>query len=126
MCRVTMGHLRVTIGHLKVTVGHLRVPVGHFGVPMGHLRLTIGYLKATEVHIRVTLGHLRLTIGNFFLFCSISFVKITEVKHKYSFLSLGKQKENTTELHPKVRPTCSTFCLNTSKYSILLKCILCR
>ena len=46
---------------------------------MGHLRLTIGYLKATVVHIRVTLGHLKVvTIGNFF-----------------------------SELHPKVRPTCS-------------------
>ena len=47
---------------------------------MGHLRLTIGYLKATVVHIRVTLGHLKVTIGNFF-----------------------------SELHPKVRPTCSMF-----------------
>ena len=38
----------------------------------------MGYLKVTVVHIRVTLGHLRVTIGNFF-----------------------------SELHPKVRPTCS-------------------
>ena len=45
---------------------------------MGHLRLTIGYLKATVVHIRVTIGHLKVTISNFF-----------------------------SELHPKVRPTCS-------------------
>ena len=54
---------------------------------MGHLRLTIGYLKATVVHIRVTLGHLKVSIGNFF-----------------------------SELHPKVRPTCSqTLLLKVSK-----------
>ena len=55
---------------------------------MGHLRLTIGYLKATVVHIRVTLGHLKVNIGYFFLSANIS------------------NKANTTELHPKVRPTC--------------------
>ena len=56
-------------------------------VTMGHLRVTIGYLKATLVHIRVTLGHLKVTTGYFF--------------------SISKHKANTTELHPKVRQTCS-------------------
>ena len=50
---------------------------------MGHLRLTISYLKATVVNIRVTLGHLKVTIGNFL-----------------------------SELHPKVRPTCSLLSFN--------------
>ena len=49
-------------------------------------RVTMGHLKATIVHIRVKLGHLRVTIGYFF--------------------SISKHKANTTELHPKVRPTC--------------------
>ena len=80
MCRVTMGHLRVTVGHPRVTIGYLRAT-------MGHLRLTVGYLKATVVHIRVTLGHLKVT--------------------RYRlFFSISKHKENTTELHPKVRQTC--------------------
>ena len=48
-------------------------------VTMGHLRVTIG-------HLRVTVGHLRVTIG---------------------FFSISKHKANTTELHPKVRQTCS-------------------
>ena len=67
-------------------MGHLRVTVGHLRATMGHLRLTIGHLKATVVHIRVTLGHLNVTIGYFF--------------------SISQHKANTTELHPKVRPTC--------------------
>ena len=66
---------------------HPRVTIGHLRVTMGHLRLTIGYHKATVVHIRVTLGHLRVTIGYFF--------------------SISKHEANTTELHPKVRQTCS-------------------
>ena len=82
MCRVTLGHHRVTIGHLSVTVGHP-------WVTMGHLRLTIGYLKATVVQIRVTLGHLEVTIGY------------------RLFFSISKHRANTTELHPKVRRTCS-------------------
>ena len=80
MCRVTIGHLRVTVGHHKVTIGHLRVTIGH-------LRVTIGDLKATLVYIRVKLGHLRVTIGYYF--------------------SISKHRANTTELHPKVRQTCS-------------------
>ena len=67
-------------------------------------RVTMDHIKVTIGHLRVTLGHLRVIVGFFFL--SIPCVKKTEVKHKYSFLSLSKQKENTTELHPKVRPTC--------------------
>ena len=54
-------------------------------VTMGHLRLTIGYLRVTVGHLRVTTGHLRVTIGFFFY---------------------KQTKENTTELHPKVRQTC--------------------
>ena len=63
---------------------------------MGHLRLTIGYHKATVVHIRVTLGHLRVTIDH--LRVTIGY-----------FFSISKHKANTTELHPKVRQTCSLF-----------------
>ena len=48
-------------------------------VTVCHLRVTIG-------HLRVTIGHLRVTIG---------------------FFSISKRKANTTELHPKVRQTCS-------------------
>ena len=70
-----------------MTMGHLRVTIGHPRVSIGHLRLTIGYLNATLVHIRVTLGHLKVTIGYFF--------------------SISKHKAKTTELHPKVRQTCS-------------------
>ena len=62
--------------------------MGHLKVTVAHPRVTIGYLKATVVHIRVKLGHLsRVTIGYFF--------------------SISKHKANTTELHPKVRQTCS-------------------
>ena len=67
-------------------MGQLRVTIGHLKVTVVHLRVTKGYLKATVVHIRVKLGH----IGNYRLFFSIS-----------------KHKANTTELHPKVRQTCS-------------------
>ena len=94
---VTMGHLRVIVGHLKATMGLLRLAIGYLKatvvlirVTLGHLRVTIGYLKATVVHIRVKLGHLsRVTIGYFF--------------------SISKHKANTTELHPKVRQTCSVM-----------------
>ena len=48
---------------------------------MGHLRVTIGHLRVTVGHPRVIMGHLRLTIGYL--------------------------EANTTELHPKVRQTCS-------------------
>ena len=78
---------RVTMGHLRVTTGHLRVTIGHLRVTIGHLRLAIGYFKATVVHIRVTLDY-RL------------------------FFSISKHKANTTELHPKVRQTCSQLDLN--------------
>ena len=61
--------------------------MGHLRATMGHLRLTIGYLKATVV--RVTLGHFKVTIG----------------------YSISKHKANITELHPKVRQTCSLFYL---------------
>ena len=50
---------------------------------MGHLRVTIGHLRVTVGHPRVIMGHLRLTIGYL--------------------------EANTTELHPKVRQTCSMF-----------------
>ena len=84
---VTMGHFRVTIGHLRVTVGHPRVTIGH-------LWLTIGYLKVTVAHIRVKSGHPRVTLGH---------LRVTIIRH---FFSISKHKANTTELHPKVRPTC--------------------
>ena len=83
-----MDPLRVTIGDLRVTVGHLRVI-------MGHLRLTIGYLQATVVHIRVTIGHFKVTIGHY------------RTTVGYNFFSISKHKANTSELHPKVRQTCS-------------------
>ena len=88
-----MGHCRVTVGHPWVTIGHLRAT-------MGPLRLTIGYPKATVVHIRVTLGHLRVIIGQY-------------------FFSLRKHKANTTELHPKVRPTC--YMLDTKSQTVWVK-----
>ena len=54
-------------------------------VTMGHLRLTMGHLRVTIGHLRLIMGHLRLTIGYL--------------------------KANTTELHPKVRQTCSSSLL---------------
>ena len=48
-------------------------------VTMGHLRVTVG-------HSRVTIGHPRVIV--------------------FAFLFVSKLKANTTELHPKVRPTC--------------------
>ena len=48
-------------------------------VTMGHLRVTVG-------HLRVTIGHPRVIV--------------------FAFLFVSKLKANTTELHPKVRPTC--------------------
>ena len=83
MCRVTMGHLRATMGHLRLTIGYLKATVVHIRVTLGHLRVTIG-------HFRVTIGHHRITIGHY-------------------FFSISKHKANTTELHPKVRQTCSSF-----------------
>ena len=44
-------------------------------------RVTMGHLRVTVGHPRVIMGHLRLSIGYL--------------------------KANTTELHPKVRQTCS-------------------
>ena len=89
---------RVTMGHLRVTIGLLRVTIGHPRVSIGHLRLTIGYLKATVVHIRVTLGHHRV------------------------FFSISKHKANTTELHPKVKQTCSNLLqdVNDLFFSVVL------
>ena len=55
-------------------------------VTVGHLRVTIGYL-------RVTIGHPRVIV--------------------FAFLFVSKLKANTTELHPKVRPTCSILYLHT-------------
>ena len=68
----------VTMGHLRVNIGQLRVIVGHPRVSIGHLRATMGHL----VDYRYRL--------------SISIVDY----------SLSKLKENLTELHLKVRPTC--------------------
>ena len=99
MCRVTMGHLRVTMGHLRVTVGHP-------WVTMGHLRLAIGYLKATVVHIRVTLGHLRVTIGHPRVTIGHLRVIMGHLRSAIGYL-VAKHKANTTELHLKVRQTCS-------------------
>ena len=67
------------VGSLWVTLGSL--------LTIGHLRVTIGHLRVTVGHPRVTIGHLRVNIGNFF--------------------SVSKHKANATELHPKVRQTCS-------------------
>ena len=69
----------------RVTMGHLRVTIGHLRVTVGHPRVTTGHLKATVVYFRK---------GNYRLFFSIS-----------------KHKAKTTELHPKVWPTCFLFLL---------------
>ena len=61
-------------------------------------RVTIGHLRVSVGHLRVTIGHLRLTIG---------YLKATVVHS-----SISKHKANTTELHPKVRQTCSWFQFN--------------
>merc|ERR1711884_661973 len=82
---------------LRVTIGHPRVTVGHPRITIGHLRLTsTGYLKATITHMRVTLGHLRVTLGHLWVTLGI-------------FFSISNHKANTTELHLKVRKTCSTL-----------------
>ena len=70
--------------HFWLFYGVFEVTIGNPRVTMGHPRVTIG-------HPRVTKGHPRVTIG--------SLLVIT-------FLSLSKHKANTTELLPKVRPTC--------------------
>ena len=49
--------------------------------PLGSLQVTIGYLRATVGHLWATVCHLKVTIGHLCL-------------------------ANTTELHPKVKPTC--------------------
>ena len=55
----------------------------------------------------VTLGHHRITIGHLLFY---SFI----------LLSWSKHKANTTELHPKVRPTCSFFETNFQKHTLPL------
>ena len=94
---MTVSHPRVTVGHLRVTVGHLRVTVSHPRVTVGHLRVTIG-------HLRVTIGYLRITIGHLI----------------FTFLSLSQHKANTTELHPKVRPTCVDIILYLATFSTFI------
>ena len=66
---------------LKQRVRQGEVMEGH----LAHLRATVGHCRATVGHLRFTRGH------QFFLFF---------------FLSLSEHKANTTELHPKVGPTC--------------------
>ena len=56
-------------------------------------KVTIGHPLVTIGHLRTTMGHLRLTIGYLLHFV-------------FAFLFVSKLKANTTELHPKVRPTC--------------------
>ena len=69
---------------------------------MGHLKVTIGYLRATVCHLWATVGHLRATI-----------------------FTISEQQANTTELHPKVRPTCyqiffPTITNKNSQHQIIL------
>ena len=55
---------------------------------MGHLRVTVGHPWVTIGHLRVIMCHIRLTIG-------------------HSRVTIGYLQANTTELHPKLRQTCS-------------------
>ena len=124
--RVTMGHLRVTIGHPRVTVGHSRVTISHLMVTISHLRVTIshlrltsiGYLKATIANIRVTLGRLMVTLGHLNIRSPLGNFR--------QFFSISNPKANTTELHPKVRKTCSIsflqlLCVMISHWLTVLK-----
>ena len=73
-------YLRPTISHLRVTIGHLRITMGHLRVTVGHLRATMGHLRLTIGYLKATVVHIRVTLGNSF-----------------------------SELHPKVRQTCSNI-----------------
>ena len=86
-------------------MSHYRSNVAHFRVTIGHHRVTLGHFKDIEGHFRVTIGHYRITIGHLFLF------------PLFRFLSFSKHKANTTELHPKVKPTCNLMFLVSKLFS---------
>ena len=79
---------------------------------MGHLKVTIGHPRVTIGNLRATMGHLvdcRYRLSIIDIDCRLS-ISIVDYRYGlFSFLSLSKQKENATELHPKVRPTCPFY-----------------
>ena len=98
MCRVTMGHLRLTV----VTICHLKANIDYLMATKGHLMATISQLRATIDHFRVTIGYLRATIGHML-------VNIGHLTVSFLFFFQANLRQNATELHPKVRPTCCNF-----------------
>ena len=90
-----MGHLRLTV----VTICHLKASIGHLMATKGHLMATISQLRATIDHFRVTIGYLRATIGHML-------VNIGHLTVSFLFFFQANLRQNATELHHKVRPTC--------------------
>jgi len=125
-----MGHLRVTIGHLRSIINiDCRFYQYRLSIIDIQCRLSIWYrlsiiyidcwLSISIVDYRYRLSIIdidcQLLILIVHIDCQLS-ISIVDYQYRlFSFLSLSKLRENLTELHPKVRPTCCIYLLFVNK-----------